>query len=106
MLQAVAFIEDNLKGDIAVSDMAEAVSYSLYHFCRLFNRVIHHTPYDYLMRRRLSESALELLTTEASITDVAYAYGFNRPETYSRAFKRVLGMQPYQWKRQGHRDSG
>lgn len=102
MLEAVAFIEDNLKQDIAVSDMAEAVSYSLYHFCRMFNRVIHHTPYDYLMRRRLSESARELLTTKAKIANVAYAYGFNSPETYSRAFKRVLGMQPHQWKRQGH----
>ncbi len=37
MTKAVEFIEDNLKEDIAVADIADAVSYSLYHFCRMFN---------------------------------------------------------------------
>jgi AraC family transcriptional regulator len=104
MTKAVKFIEDNLKEDIAVADIAAAVSYSLYHFCRMFNRVIHHTPYDYLIRRRLSESARELVETDKKIIEIAFDYQFNSPETYSRAFKRMFGVQPYQWRKQGSID--
>jgi len=95
---AIDFVEDNLKEEITVAAMADAASYSLYHFCRTFNRVVHHTPYDYLMRRRLSESARELRETDKRIIDVAFEYRFNSPETYSRAFKRMFGVQPSQWR--------
>jgi len=101
MCRAVDFIEDNLKEEITVVDMAAAASYSLYHFCRTFNSVIHHTPYDYLMRRRLFESARELVESDKKIIEVAFDYQFNNPETYSRAFKRLFGIQPYQWRKQG-----
>jgi AraC family transcriptional regulator len=104
MVKAVDFIEANLKTDIAVADIADAVSYSLYHFCRMFNGITHHTPYDYLMRRRLSESAQELVETDRKIIEVAFDYQFNSPETYSRAFKRIFGVQPYQWRKLGHLD--
>ena len=101
MIQAVEFIEANLKEDIAVADVADAVSYSLYHFCRMFNSVVHHTPYDYLVRRRLSESARELVETDKKIIEIAFDYQFNSPETYSRAFKRMFDAQPYQWRKRG-----
>lgn len=102
--KAVEFIERNLKEEITVADIADAVYYSLYHFCRMFNTIIHHTPYDYVMRRRLSESALELLTTERKIIEIAFDYQFNSHETFSRAFKRMFGMQPNQWRKQGKID--
>jgi AraC family transcriptional regulator len=101
MFRAVEFIENNLRTEIEVADVADAVSYSLYHFCRMFNRLVHHTPYDYLMRRRLSESARELVETDKKIIEIALEYQFGSPETYSRAFKRMFGVQPYEWKRRG-----
>jgi AraC family transcriptional regulator len=105
MSKAVDFIEDNLKQAITVADVAEAVSFSLYHFCRTFNRVTHHTPYDYLMRRRLSEAALALLQSEGKILDIALDHQFNSPETFSRAFKRLFGMQPNQLRKGGRIES-
>ena len=98
---AVEFIEANLKQAIRVADMAESVSYSLYHFCRTFNATVRLTPYDYLMRRRLSESAQELVQSDRKIIDIACDYGFNNPETFSRAFRRMFGMQPTQWRKRG-----
>ena len=98
--RALDFVEAHLTQEIAVADMAAAASYSLYHFSRTFNRVVHHTPYDYLMRRRLSESARQLLESDKRIIDIALDYQFNNPETYSRAFKRMFGVQPSQCKAQ------
>jgi AraC family transcriptional regulator len=102
--RALDFVEVNLREEIAVADMADAAGYSLYHFCRMFNGLVHHTPYDYLMRRRLSESARELVETDKRIIDIAFDYRFNSPETYSRAFKRMFGTQPSQWKEHGRLD--
>jgi AraC family transcriptional regulator len=102
--RALDFVEANLREEIAVADMADAAGYSLYHFCRTFNSFVHHTPYDYLMRRRLSESARELVETDKRIIDIALDYRFNSPETYSRAFKRMFGTQPSQWKERGRLD--
>jgi len=98
--QAIEFIEEHLRDEITVADMAEAVSYSLYHFCRVFAQVTHHSPYDYLMRRRLSEAACELVETDKKITDIGFDYQFNSPETFSRAFRRMFDTQPSQWKKQ------
>jgi AraC family transcriptional regulator len=103
--RAIRFIEKNLQTNVAVADMADAASFSLYHFCRVFTQVVHHSPYDYLMRRRLSEAARELLETDKKITDIGFDYQFNSPETFSRAFKRMFDMQPSQWKKQNCLDS-
>lgn len=101
MSRALDFVEANLKQAIRVADVAEAVSFSLYHFCRTFNRITHHTPYDYLMRRRLTEAARTLLQSDRKILDIALDYQFNSPETFCRAFKRLLGVQPNQLRKQG-----
>jgi AraC family transcriptional regulator len=94
ILKAIDYIEEHLEDAVTVADIAAYVSFSLYHFTRVFNRVTHHTPYDYLMRRRLSEATRVLLETERKIIDIAFDYQFNAPETFSRAFRRVYHQQP------------
>jgi len=94
MYEAVKFIEKNLKEEITVKDVADDTGYSLYHFSRCFNETIGHSPYDYIMRRRLSEAAKDLIESEKKIIDIALDYGFNNPETFSRAFKKMFNMLP------------
>lgn len=98
---AIEFTERNLQKPISVAGIAEAASYSVYHFCRVFSRVAHHSPYDYLMRRRLSEAARALVESDRKIIDIALDYQFNSPETFSRAFKRMFDRQPNQWRKEG-----
>jgi AraC family transcriptional regulator len=99
--QAVEYIDQHLQEEISIADAAEAAGYSLFHFCRVFNNALRLTPYDYLVRRRLSEAALALLKKSARITPIAFDSQFNSNEAFSRAFKRLFGMQPNQWKKQG-----
>lgn len=101
IVNAIEFVEQNLEEEITIADIADAVFYSLFHFCRMFNGVVHHTPYDYLIRRRLSESARELIDTDRKVIEIAFDYQFNSPETYTRAFKRMFDMQPSQWRKRG-----
>jgi AraC family transcriptional regulator len=104
MAQAIDFIEAHLRDDITVGDIARAVSLSVYYFCRSFNQATHHTPYDYLMRRRIAEAARDLLQTDRKIIEITFDYQFNNPETFARAFKRVCAMPPNQWRKQGRLD--
>ena len=94
MYRAVRFIEQNLREPISVQDVAEAAGYSLYHFSRTFNRVIGHSPYDYIIRRRLSESVNDLGVAGKRIVDIAFEYQFGSPETYARAFRRMFDVLP------------
>ena len=93
------FIEDRLRDEISVGDIAMASGYSLYHFIRMFNQIVHHSPYDYLMRRRLSEAAQALLVSDRSMLDISLDFCFNNYETFSRAFKRMFAITPSQWRR-------
>ena len=98
---AIQFIEQHLKEDITVEDVASSAGYSLYHLIRTFNKITQHTPYDYLIRRRLSESAKDLILTKRLIVEIAFDYQFNNHETYSRSFKRMYAIQPSQWRSRG-----
>jgi AraC family transcriptional regulator len=101
ILASIDYVETNLQEEITVADMARVARYSLFHFARTFNQVTHHAPYDYLMRRRLSESAKDILLTNSNLIDIAFDYCFNSHETFSRAFKRMFGMLPSQVRKQG-----
>ena len=99
---AICFIESGLRKPVTVGQIADAVGYSLFHFSRTFNKIVQHTPYDYLMRRRLSESAIDLLLSDQRIIDIAYNYQFANPETYTRAFRRMFGLTPSRARSRGH----
>ncbi len=98
MFRAVQYIEAHLQSETDIAQIAEAVGYSLFYFIRTFDQVVQHTPYDYLMRRRLTEAALTLADTDRRIIDVAQDFCFNNHETFSRAFKRLFGVQPSEWR--------
>jgi AraC family transcriptional regulator len=98
---AIEFIEDHLVEPITVADIAAAAGYSLYHFIRTFNQTVRHTPYDYLMRRRLSEAAITLLKCDIKVIDLALDFQFNNHETFTRAFNRIFGIPPTRWREVG-----
>jgi AraC family transcriptional regulator len=104
IFEALEFIESHLREPITVADIAAAAGYSLYHFIRTFNQTVQHTPYDYLMRRRLSEATRQLLQSERRVIDIALDFQFNNHETFTRAFSRNFGMPPTHCRQQGFVD--
>lgn len=105
IIKALQFIEKELKNPISLKNIADHVRYSLFHFCRIFNDATGHPPYDYLMRRRLSEAGIELLETQRKTIEVAFDYQFQSPEAFSRAFTRLFGISPRGWRQSGYLNS-
>ena len=96
--QAIAFIEDNLKNDISVTDVAGFVGYSEYHFIHVFRKVVHLTPADYIRKRRISEIVRCMEHENRPISEIAFEYGFNSKENFVRAFKREHHILPTEFK--------
>jgi AraC-like DNA-binding protein len=94
VFDAIAYIEAHLRAPVTVGDVADAVGYSLFHFSRTFNRIVQHTPYDYLMRRRVSAAAAAVLESDRLMIDIAYDTQFANPETFTRAFRRMFSITP------------
>lgn len=95
---ALDYIEGHLCEPITVGDIADAAGYSLFHFIRTFNKIIGHTPYDYLMRRRFSHAAELLFKTESRVLDIALTCQFDSHEGFTRAFRRLFGIPPITWR--------
>ncbi len=99
--RALEFIETRLTEDVSAAEMAETSGYSLFYFIRAFNQAVCHSPYNYLIRRRLSEAAKDLVQNNRRLIDIAVDYRFGCPETFTRAFKRMFGILPSQMRENG-----
>lgn len=100
-LRAVDFIEGRLGEPIGVEDMARQAYYSPFYFSRLFAQATGHSPYDYLMRRRVAAAAEEVVGGGRSLTEIALDYGFEAPDSFSRAFRRCFGALPSEARKAG-----
>ncbi|WP_085507294.1 AraC family transcriptional regulator [Thalassobacillus devorans] len=92
--KAIDYMEDYLLEDISVSSIAEQANVSVFHFQRIFSLLTDTSVGEYLRRRRLTLAAEELNRTESRIIDIAYKYGYDTPEAFSKAFRRQHGITP------------
>jgi AraC-like DNA-binding protein len=90
----IAFIESHLQHNIGVSDVADAVSYSQFYFSREFSRHTQISVYDYILRRKISEAYKYLFAADIKIIDLAFRYGFQSHEVFTRAFRKMFGENP------------
>jgi transcriptional regulator GlxA family with amidase domain len=72
---------------------------SLRTFFRVFQKATGQSPNKYLKRVRLNHAAEKLRSTDETITEVAFACGFNNSNFFSREFNRDYGMSPSTYRR-------
>lgn len=87
------YIEDNLKTNIKIKELAEMSHYSLFHFYKLFQSVTGLPIKQYIIRRRLIH-ALYAIQNGSEITEAAFDYGFDSYSGFFRAFSKEYGMSP------------
>lgn len=92
--KAINYIEEHLLDNIKIDDIANEANASPFHFQRTFAILTDLTISDYLRRRRLTLAAEELLRTDLKIIDLAYKYGYDTPEAFTKAFRRQHGVSP------------
>lgn len=103
---AIDFIEDNICDDLKSETVASHAFMSPFHFQRLFSIICGVTLGEYIRNRRLSFAGIDVESTEIKIIDIALKYGYESPESFSRAFARFHGVSPMTARSQkGHTNS-
>ena len=87
-------IEENLTEDIDYRDLAKIVGTSSYTLQRIFVFLTGITLTEYIRKRRLSNAAEELLSTDIKIIDLGLKYQYDSPISFSNAFKKMHGISP------------
>lgn len=92
--QAITYIEKHLMENINYEAVAKQVYMSGYEFHRAFSFLTGMTVTAYIRNRRLSLAGVEIIETDSKITDIALKYGYETPESFTKAFTRFHGVSP------------
>lgn len=93
-LQVTDYIHDHLADEIQLSDLADLLGLSQFHFSRLFKQSIGITPYQYVLQQRVERAKQLLKTTELPIMEIALLCGFSSHSHLGKWFRQLVGMTP------------
>ncbi len=99
--KAVDYVEANLYEKIDYQTAAKYACSSEFHFQRMFTLLCGYTLGDYIRMRRLTLAGSELISTNNKIIDIAFKYGYNSSESFSRAFSAFHGISPSEARKSG-----
>ena len=94
MNAALAYVEDNLDGDIDHETLSKIACCSSHNFFRMFSFITDVSLSEYIRRRRLTLAALELQNCDIKVIDLAVKYGYDSPVSFARAFQALHGVTP------------
>ena len=89
---AIAYMERHLYEDIGADDVAEEVHISSYYLQKGFRIMTGYSIGEYIRWRRLYLAALDVISGEEKVIDLAYKYGYETPESFTKAFSRFHGI--------------
>ena len=92
--RALDYTEAHLTEEIDYEEVAKQACSSSFHFQRMFGMLLGLTLGDYIRMRRLTLAACDLQQTGGKVIDIAMKYGYDTPESFSRAFARFHHISP------------
>lgn len=101
MNNALVYIEENIYKDISPDDIAKTAYSSKFNFLRSFYMLTGMTLGEYVRQRRLSLAAKDIVSGDMRIIDIAYKYGYETPEAFSKAFKKLHNISPSEARKEG-----
>ncbi|MFW8634906.1 GlxA family transcriptional regulator [Cribrihabitans pelagius] len=94
LAKAIQIMHDRLDDPVSPSVIAQELGISARQLERLFGKFLNTSPKKYFMEMRLERARHLLLQTEASVTEVALACGFDSPGHFSRVYRAAFGVTP------------
>lgn len=92
--ELIEYIEKNLCEEINYKAVSQILGVNEYTMHRIFLFVTNYTLANYIRKRKLSMSALDLLEGKEKIIDIAIKYNYESSQAFSRAFKAMMGFLP------------
>mgnify|MGYP006330118619 FL=1 len=98
---AINYIEEHLTEEIDYEEVAKEAACSNFYFQRIFGILCGISLGDYIRNRRLTLAGDELSASDDKVIDIALKYGYESPESFTRAFARFHGVTPSEAKKDG-----
>jgi len=99
--RAIEYIENNLTNDITIEDIANYLYISSFYFQKGFSMLCGYSISEYIRNRKLSLAGHEILHTDNRIIDIALKYGYDSPDSFTKAFTRFHGSTPTEVRKGG-----
>lgn len=100
IMPALEYVQRNYTEDIKVSELAGYCCLSETHFRRLFAHDMNMGPVEYINLIRIQAACDLILKGDYYMEEVAAKVGYQTMSTFNRNFRQILGISPYQWKKQ------
>lgn len=81
-----------------MKSVADELGYNYYHLSRLFSKEVKIGFYEFCNSMRIERAISLLMNSNSTVTQIAYECGFSSIRTFNRAFKRITGMSPTEYK--------
>ena len=91
---SIQYIEEHITEEISVDSIAKHVNVSTFYFQKGFSMLCGFTVAEYIRNRRLALAGNDLLVTDEKIIDIAMKYGYDSPDSFTKAFTRFHGVTP------------
>jgi len=98
---AISYIEEHITEDITIEEIAKKAYLSPFYFQKGFAILCGFTVGEYIRRRRLALAASDIVSTDERIIDIALKYGYDSPDSFTKAFTRFHGATPVAVRRDG-----
>ncbi|MDE5604194.1 MAG: AraC family transcriptional regulator [Eubacterium sp.] len=98
---AINYIEEHLTENIDYDKVAKEAASSSFYFQKIFGILCGYSLGEYIRNRRLTLAGKELASSRSKVIDVAFKYGYNSPESFTRAFTKFHGISPADAKKSG-----
>jgi AraC family transcriptional regulator len=100
ILRVRAYIDSNLHRTIHIRDLSAVARRSPAHFSRKFKLALGEPPHAYVVRRRLERACHLMMTSSASLSEIALNVGFSDQAHLCRLFRQAFGQSPANWRRE------
>lgn len=92
--RALEYINNNLSADLSLESLASAANFNAIYFHKLFKASTGKNLREYVEDQRIKKSINMLISTDMTLTQIAYECGFSSQSYFSYAFKRRMGASP------------
>lgn len=92
--EAVRYMESHIMEDITMHDVAEHVHISPFYFHKGFSMLCGYSIQEYIRNRRMTLAGQELITSDVTVMELAMKYGYDSPDSFTKAFSRFHGYTP------------
>lgn len=100
--EIITYLDEHYNEIDQIEDLAQKFHLSYSHLAKLFKNNMHLSISQYLTSLRLEKAKEDFLSSDLTITQIAYKHGFSNVKALNKEFKKKYHLTPQQYKKNNH----